>query len=451
MSRQIAIVGAGLVGCALAHMLARRGHEIVMYEKRQAADAPDSQERRSTHLVVSARGWKALGDIGVADQVRDMSLPLAGRCIHLPGQAPHFQPYGADGQTIFAIQRSALNRLLRELCADNPRIDMRFAHRCIDAQASQGRLTVLNSKTGRVTESEVDILFAADGAFSGVRGALMKREAMEISQRSEHYGYKEFTLSGGQALSLRADTMHAWPRGDASLFAFPNADGSFTGTLIAPFNGHKGFSSLDDARSITALFDTLFPDVSPDAFIHELLDNPASSLFTFRCRPWVFAGRAALIGDAAHAMVPFLGQGMNAGFEDCSALMDLLDKHHEDFARALPEFESSRRDNCEAVTDMSLQAFEELSQSIGNPEFLFRRSLQQRIQTLFPQRYAAPYDLIAFTHTPYAEVKARIDELERLTDAILDAASPALLMDEDASDRYIHMVIDRQKEFSHAA
>lgn len=274
---------------------------------------------------------------------------------------------------------------------------------------------------------------------------------MEISQRSEHYGYKEFTLPVDQAGTLRADAMHAWPRGDASLFAFPNDDGSFTGTLIAPFSGPLGFTALDDADSITALFEARFPDVSPQPILHELLDNPVSSLFTFRCRPWVFAGRAALIGDAAHAMVPFLGQGMNAGFEDCTVLMHLLDKHQENFGKALSEFESSRRENCDAVTDMSLEAFEELSQSIGNPKFLFRRGLQQRIQALFPQRYVAPYDLIAFTHTPYSEVRTRIKELEWITDAILDAASPAQLTDEDASDRYIHMVIARQKEFSHAA
>lgn len=450
MPKHIAIVGAGLVGCVLASLLARRGHKVVMYEKRQPVEELKAQERRSTHLVVSARGWKALSDIGVADQVRDMSLPLVGRCIHALGHPPQFQPYGFDGQTIFAIQRNQLNHLLRELCAEEPLIDMRFGQRCIDVQAPHGRLTVLNEKTGYVQQSEADFLFAADGAFSGARGAIMKREAMEISQRSEHYGYKEFTLPAGQA-AMRADTMHAWPRGDASLFAFPNADGSFTGTLIAPFSGPEGFTSLDEADSISAFFEARFPDVSPHSVIHELLDNPVNSLFTFRCRPWVFAGRAALIGDAAHAMVPFLGQGMNAGFEDCTVLMDLLDKHQEDFGKALSDFEPSRRENCEAVTDMSLKAFEELSQSIGNPRFLFRRSLQQRIQALFPQRYAAPYDLIAFTHTPYSEVRTRIQELEQITDAILDVASPALLTDEDASARYIHMVIDRQKGLCHAA
>lgn len=403
-SPPMVVTGAGLVGTLWACLLVRRGYEVAVYEKRPDPREAAAPQGRSTHLVISQRGWKALDAVGLSEEVRRMTLPLGGRSIHAQDGTVAFQPYGQGAQAIYAIRRETLNRLLTDRCVNTPGITLHFNQRCLSADPRTGTLQFEHTVTGERSEVRGARTFAADGAFSQVRASLMRQEHFDYSQEYLRYGYKEFILPAELCGQLDNFTMHTWPRKQLSLFAFPNLDGSFTATLVAPFEGEPSFTQLRTPRDLVRLCRERFPDVPTEPFEGECFSNPISSLVTIRCAPWTHGERIALIGDAAHAMVPFLGQGMNAGFEDCTVLDSLLDQHGEDWSTVLREYDRRRKPDCDAVTEMSLRNFTELTELVANPRFLLLKKLEHKIHRLYPDRFIPVYMMVAFTHIPYSQI-----------------------------------------------
>ncbi|WEF31548.1 FAD-dependent oxidoreductase [Pseudoduganella chitinolytica] len=448
-AQHIAIVGAGLVGCMLATLLARRGHRVSVFEKRQPP-SDSAASGRSTHLVISTRGWRALEAIDAGPEVLPATTPLNGRRIHpADGGDELFQPYGQDGQAIFAIHRNTLNRILVRLCGRTPGVAMHFGRQCVGVDLEKGCIELADAQGEQREVVRADYIFAADGASSKVRELAGADGRIASTRTLEPFGYKEFTMHAPHATALAADAMHAWPRGAVSLFAFPNPDRSFTATLLAPFEGPDSFASLRTREDMARVFAARFPDVDPAPFFGELLGNPVNSLVTVRSAPWTLAGRLALVGDAAHAMVPFLGQGMNAGFEDCMVLVELLERHGDDFQAALGHYETLRKPHGDAVTTMSSAAFDELTRQISEPGFHLRKQLERMLHRLYPERFVPPYQLIAFTHVPYADVLHQIGELDAVTDELLRHADAR---SEQAAtvESLIHSVISRLPRGNHA-
>lgn len=439
--QHIAIIGAGLVGSMLALLLAGRGHTVDVFERRPSPRHAPPTNGRSTHLVISERGWKALDAIGARDEVLRATLPLRGRQIHLSDGSEIHQPYVEDGRCINAIHRDTLNRILLDRCMKSQRVSLHFTHRCTSVDPRTGVIE-LEDGAGQRSAVRADRIFAADGARSAIRTQLLRRERIDYSQSYERFGYKELTIPATHTLDMVVDAMHAWPRGRISLFAFPNADRSFTATLLAPFDGEHGFDALHTAEQVERVFLANFADVDPEPLVEGVLGNPVSSLVSIRCSPWVFDRRVALIGDAAHAMLPFLGQGMIAGFEDCMTIDGLLDCHDDDFDAVFMQYERLRRPHSDAVTTLSSRGFVELTERIGSPRFHVQKALERKIHRLYPQRFVPPYELVAFAQVPYAEVLAKIDELEALVAKIMQIPDIEKIWDTLTVERQIQALVD---------
>lgn len=443
MKERIAIVGAGLVGCMLGCLLARRGHQVTIFEKRDYLKTTKSVARRSTHLVISNRGWKALDAIESTGEVKRASLPLQGRCVHLEDGSEVFMPYGSAGQSIYAIHRHTLNEILQRRCDETKGLEMRFGMRCVGVDMDRGALTVEPTDSSGCYVFSFDRIFGADGAFSDVKNILSKIVGFECEGRYESYGYKEISIPHGSDVRLNTDVMHAWPRGEVSIFAFPNQDASFTSTLIAPLNTDNTFRNITNVQEFESVIRRLFADLDPDPLKIDFLENPVSKLFSSSSPHWTFGGKVALIGDAAHAMVPFLGQGMNAGFEDCMTVVNLLDKNDEDFTAVLSKYEDLRKANCDAVMKMSSENFIELTKYVSDKAFIQRKLIERRIQILFPDKYVPLYEMIAFTDIPYGEVLHRSIELNSLTDTLMRNLKKGYVeTDEQLNDLIYSTVLD---------
>jgi kynurenine 3-monooxygenase len=444
MTEKIAIVGAGLVGCMLGCLLARRGHDVTIFEKRKnVLKSSHESAKRSTHLVVSSRGWKALDAIGASEEVIAASLPLRGRRVHLDNGDEEFLPYGSAEQSIFAIHRLTLNKILLHQCLQTPGVDVRFDERCVDIDLATETLKIEHGNAGHTYRFQADRIFGADGAFSDVKRIIADIGGIRCEEHFEAYGYKELAITPRYSAHLIQDAMHAWPRGEISFFAFPNKDSSFTATLIAPLNDAGEFKDIDSAEAFESVMSHLFPDVKSGPLTQDFLENPVSKLFSSKCSNWTVGDRVVLIGDAAHAMVPFLGQGMNAGFEDCMTVMDLLNEHSEDFAAVFGKFEDVRKADCDAITQMSADNFFELTKHVSDKHFIRKKSLERLVQHLYPDRYVPLYELVAFSDLPYGEVLRRSKELSLLATQVIEYVGGNNLADSDELDHVIRLMIDR--------
>ncbi|GAA0824852.1 NAD(P)/FAD-dependent oxidoreductase [Streptosporangium amethystogenes subsp. fukuiense] len=415
---EVAVVGAGLVGCLTACYLARRGYRVTLYERRSDPRQATPERGRSINLALSERGIDALRGIGLDEAVLKAALPMPGRMVHAPDGTLSFQPYSAGGQrAINSISRSELNRTLLEAALAMPGVRALFEHRLTGLDVDSGRMD-FDTPAGPVTHS-APVVLGADGAYSAVRGRLQLLPGFDFSQDYLDYGYKELTIparDGGFALDPGA--LHIWPRGKAMMIALPNPDRSFTCTLFWPKSGPGSFEELDTAERFEEFFAAnyadaraLMPDLAGD-YAH----NPIGHLVTVRAHPWQVRGTGAvvgLLGDAAHAIVPFYGQGANCGFEDCVELDRCLQETGDDFPEALARYGARRKEHADTIAELALANFVEMRDKVASRTFLLGKRVEHGLERLLPGRYTSRYELVSFSTVPYAEIQPRISRQRR--------------------------------------
>lgn len=406
MAEPVTIVGSGLAGTLLACYLGKAGRAVELYERRPDPRAAESERGRSINLALSTRGLHALSEVGLADEVRRTSVVMPGRMIHHLDGSLTFQPYGKDdNEVLHSVSRAGLNRLLVEAAGRYPNVRMHFDHRCVHADLDAGTLDFQHQ--GEMKQVAADVIVGADGAYSTVRQAMQRRDGFDYSQEYLGHGYKELSIppSADGGFRMEKHALHIWPRGGFMLIALPNADGSFTCTLFAAHEGPNSFAEMAD---VEGFFAREFPDAVPllPDLAGQFRRNPTGPLVTIRCHPWHVGGRAVLVGDACHAVVPFLGQGMNAAFEDCSVLMGCLAKH-DSLDDVFAEYGGLRKPHLDALARLCVDNFLEMRDRVGSRWFVLRKRLSILLYKLLPGWYRPLYTMIEFSRIPYAEAERR--------------------------------------------
>lgn len=395
--KHIAIAGAGLVGSLLAIYLRKRGYQVSVFERRPDMRKKEYEGGRSINLALSNRGIRALEEVGLAEELKQEAIPMSGRMIHDLQGKTNFQAYGKEGQYINSISRSGLNKVLM-IEAEKLGAEFHFEQRISHVDFDQTSLTIQNSKFP-IQHSKFDLIIGSDGAFSVVRGSLQLTDRFNFSQHYIDHGYKEFHIPAGPSNSFQLDknALHIWPRESFMLIALPNPDGSFTLTLFFPFEGEPSFAKLKTKSEAIDFFQKIFPDAY--ALMPDLADqffiNPTSALVTVKCFPWI-KNNTLLIGDAAHAIVPFYGQGMNAGFEDCRVLNQLLDQHQDEWEKVLPEFQQLRKPDADAIAQLALDNFIEMRDLVNDADFILQKKIEAKLHELFPEKWIPLYSMVTF-------------------------------------------------------
>jgi kynurenine 3-monooxygenase len=409
MEESILVIGGGLVGSLLSLYLARSGHAVELCERHSDPREGSAAAGRSINLTICERGFAALDRVQAGDAVRAIAVPCYGRAIHHRDGTVEVQPYGNRGEAIYSVSRNGLNRTLLDLALRQPEIRCSFDEKCLEVDLARPGGTFKNRRSGAVTLRQAGVLFGADGAYSRVRLRMQKTPRFDYAQDYCDQAYKELRLPSTAAgdWALAKNAIHIWPRGNYMLIGFPNLDGSFTVALHMAYEGEPSFASIRGERELLALFRSAFADALPlmPTLARDFFAHAPTSMITVRCFPWTCNGRVALIGDAAHAIVPSYGQGANSGFEDCSVLADCLGSEGG-WPQALAAYERLRKPNADAIAELALEHFAELRDKVGDPEFQLRKQIERRLSEIDPG-FVPLYALISFTTLPYVEARAR--------------------------------------------
>jgi kynurenine 3-monooxygenase len=422
MPVKFVLVGSGLAGGLLAAYLGRRGYDVDLYERRTDPREGNIVGGRSINLAISTRGIHALEQIGIAGEALRHAIPMRGRMIHDKSGTLHFAAYDVDPRKcINSIGRASLNTAVIEAAQRYPNVRVHFNHKCTDVDLAVAECH-LETETGKVTVRG-DAVIGVDGAFSAVRASMQRN--IDNFQYDENYlahGYKELTIPPAPDGSWRIEknALHIWPRKSFMMIALPNPDGSFTCTLFWEFEGRRSFATTKTDDDVRRFFGEEFPDAVPlmPTLLEDFKNNPTGSLVTIRCAPWYYRDRVCLLGDAAHAVVPFYGQGMNAAFEDCVVLDECLDKFPDNRERAFAKYFESRKENADALADLAIGNFIEMRDKTASRTFRAKKKLDHLLEAALPGMYLPLYTMVTFTRIPYAQAARRA----RLQDRILYTA-----------------------------
>lgn len=420
--KNIAIAGSGLVGSLLAIYLRKLGHGVTVFDRR-----PDIRtitfSGRSINLAMSNRGWKALREVGLEEEIKRIAIPLDKRAMHLPGQPLYYQKYGREGEAIWSISRGVLNKKMIDL-AEDAGVVFRFNEKVWDVDLPGARLYTGESEKSAWKEYQYDIIFGCDGAFSRIRHKMQRSSRFDYSQDFIDVGYKELTIlpAADGTHKMDRNSFHIWPRGNFMLIAMPNLDGSFTCTLFLPFEGEVSFESLRTKEEAKDFFRTYFPTVMPDIenLTEDFFRNPTSAMVTMKCYPWTYWDKVALVGDSAHAIVPFYGQGMNAGFEDIHVLFNLIGELGDNWEAIFKNYQELRKPNADAIAELSYRNFVEMSSKTADPRFLLQKKIEKHFAAKHPDKWIPAYSRVTFSDRPYTEALALGDFQESIMQQIME-------------------------------
>jgi kynurenine 3-monooxygenase len=456
--KNFTIVGAGLVGSLLSIYLAKRGYKVTVYERRTDLRKNRMSAGRSINLALSDRGWRGLEGVGIEDEVRKIGIPMKGRTIHnlnppiplLKGEKGGltFQPYGKDHQANYSVSRGGLNCLLMDI-AEKQGVKFLFGERCTHVDLRKDTKfcvsTFENFETKKITDIKSDRIFGTDGVFSAARMALQtSTDRFTYSQNYLDHGYKELTIAATRSgdFAMDANTLHIWPRGNFMLIALPNLDKTFTCTLFFPFEGENSFASLDTKEKMLKFFNEVFADAVPlmPTLAEDYFANAASSLATIRCFPWSFEDKLLLLGDAAHGIVPFFGQGMNCGFEDCVVLDKLISQcpfssgispsplervgvrwgEANDWRNIFHEFETLRKPDSDAIAELAIENYTEMRDKVADPKFLLQKKIEARFSEKHPDKWTPLYAMVTYrTDMRYSEALSKGKRQEEIMKKIM--------------------------------
>ena len=446
---EITLVGAGLAGSLLAIFLARRGYRVTLLERRPdpRKTAAASGAGRSINLALANRGISALEDVGVMESVRPELIPMAGRMLHDEEGQLRLIPYGnKPHEVIYSVSRAGLNTLLLDAAESSGRVSIRFGETVCGVDFADRRVRFLAEEDReRPTQATpYDVLIGTDGSASAVRAAILERTGGRVDEEPLGHGYKELTIPANPTAAaggfrMERNALHIWPRGEYMLIALPNADGSFTATLFLPNQGEESFQALTTPEAVYALFERRFADAIPlmPRLGEDFFGNPTGHLETIRCEPWSFEDHGLVLGDAAHAIVPFHGQGMNAAFEDCSAFDSCLENPDRPWNEIFEEFEKRRRPNTDAIADMALENYVEMRSTVREPKFQLKKDLSFRLEERHPGRFIPRYSMVMFHTIPYAEAKRRGAIQEEILDELTSRAASLDEVDLARAERLI--------------
>jgi kynurenine 3-monooxygenase len=450
------LIGSGLAGGLLAAYLGRRGFDVDLFERRADPREGNIVGGRSINLAISTRGIHALKKIGMADEVLRHAIPMRGRMIHPAGAGARtiFSPYDVDPKNcINSIGRGALNTAVIEAAQRYPNVHVYFNHKCTDVDLDsatahlEGSFVAAGSpqdqcvrmadvspanSANQIISAHGDAVIGVDGAFSAVRQSMqMQISGFEYDESYLAHGYKELTIPPGSdgSWQMEKHALHIWPRKSFMMIALPNPDGSFTCTLFWEFEGPRSFATTKIDDGVRRFFDEEFPDAVPlmPTLLEDFRQNPTGSLVTIRCAPWYYKDKVALVGDAAHAVVPFYGQGMNAAFEDCVVLDECLEEFPDNRERAFAEYFSRRKENADALADLALGNFIEMRDKTASKTFRAKKKLDHFFEAALPGIYLPLYTMVTFTRIPYAEAARRARLQDRIVYASLIAIAAFLI------------------------